>query len=78
MALKSECDRREHAVGIDPDTVSGCRLSAVIDTSKFLTIGEFSALTRISVRMLRYYDTHGVLCPAYVDDETGYRWYSIG
>lgn len=48
------------------------------DTSKFVTISEFSALTRISVRMLRYYDTHGVLSPAYVDDDTGYRWYSAG
>lgn len=46
------------------------------DTSKFVTIGEFSALTRISVRMLRYYDTHGVLSPAHVDEDTGYRWYS--
>lgn len=46
------------------------------DTSEFVTIGEFSALTRISVRMLRYYDTQGVLPPAYVDDDTGYRWYS--
>lgn len=48
------------------------------DTSKLVTIGEFSALTRISVRMLRYNDTHGVLSPAYVDDDTGYRWYSAG
>lgn len=46
------------------------------DTPRFVTIGEFSALTRISVRMLRYYDTHGVLRPARVDSDTGYRWYS--
>ncbi|MDF0528836.1 MerR family transcriptional regulator [Tsukamurella sp. 8F] len=46
------------------------------DSPRLLTIGEFSSLTRISVRMLRYYDTHAVLSPARVDGDTGYRWYS--
>lgn len=41
-----------------------------------LTIGEFSRFTRLSVRMLRYYDTHGVLVPAQVDRCTGYRYYA--
>lgn len=41
-----------------------------------MTIGEFSSLTRLSVRMLRYYDTHGVLVPADVDSWSGYRRYS--
>ncbi|MDE9365161.1 MerR family transcriptional regulator [Luteipulveratus sp. YIM 133132] len=45
-------------------------------TSDLLPIGRFSALTRISVRMLRHYDEHDVLRPAYVDDATGYRWYA--
>lgn len=43
---------------------------------RLLTIGEFSRLTRISVRMLRYYDEHGVLTPTRVDEWTGYRFYS--
>lgn len=43
---------------------------------RLLTIGEFSHLTRISVRMLRHYDEHGVLHPTRVDDWTGYRHYS--
>ncbi|MBO0855670.1 MAG: MerR family transcriptional regulator [Nocardia sp.] len=46
------------------------------DTPRLMTIGEFSSLTRISVRMLRYYDTHGVLSPVRVDEDTGYRWYA--
>lgn len=40
-----------------------------------LTIGQFSARTRISVRMLRHYDEHGVLTPASVDAASGYRRY---
>jgi DNA-binding transcriptional MerR regulator len=39
-------------------------------------IGEFSALTHISVKTLRYYDETGLLCPAHVDRWTGYRYYS--
>ncbi|WP_018156950.1 MerR family transcriptional regulator [Demetria terragena] len=46
------------------------------DTPKLMTIGRFSSLTRISVRMLRHYDAHGVLFPARVDDVTGYRSYA--
>ncbi len=40
-----------------------------------MRIGEFSTLTRLSVRMLRYYDQHGILEPRDVDPESGYRFY---
>lgn len=40
------------------------------------TIGEFAALGRVSVRMLRHYDAIGLLAPADVDDRTGYRRYA--
>jgi DNA-binding transcriptional MerR regulator len=36
-------------------------------------IGEFARLGRVSVRMLRHYDTVGLLPPAVVDPDTGYR-----
>lgn len=39
-------------------------------------IGEFSKLTQVSIRMLRYYDEIGILKPANVDLFTGYRMYS--
>lgn len=39
-------------------------------------IGEFSKLTQVSTRMLRYYDEMGLLKPAKVDSLTGYRMYS--
>ena len=40
-----------------------------------LRIGDFSKLSRISVRMLRYYDELGLLKPVSVDNFTGYRYY---
>jgi len=39
-------------------------------------IGEFSKLTQISIRMLRYYDETGLLKPAEIDRFTNYRLYS--
>lgn len=39
-------------------------------------IGEFSKITQVSVRMLRYYDEQKLLQPSYVDEYTGYRLYS--
>lgn len=41
-------------------------------------IGEFSRLTQVSIRMLRYYDETGLLKPAQIDALTGYRLYSAG
>jgi len=41
-----------------------------------LKIGDFSRLSRVSIRMLRYYDEVGLLKPDRVDDFTGYRYYS--
>lgn len=46
------------------------------ETSTLMTIGEFSARSRLSVRMLRHYDTHGVITPAHVDPWTGHRRYA--
>jgi DNA-binding transcriptional MerR regulator/effector-binding domain-containing protein len=40
------------------------------------TIGEFAAIGRLSVRMLRHYDAIGLLRPARVDEWSGYRRYA--
>ena len=40
-----------------------------------LKIGEFSKLSRVSVRMLRHYDEIGLLKPAEIDTFTDYRYY---
>lgn len=41
-----------------------------------LKIGEFSKLSRVSIRMLRHYDDIGLLAPETIDPFTGYRYYS--
>ena len=45
-------------------------------SKKLLTIGEFAARTRLTVKALRVYDDHGVLAPAEVDPRNGYRRYT--
>jgi DNA-binding transcriptional MerR regulator len=41
-------------------------------------IGEFSRIARVSGRLLRYYDSIGLLSPQRTDPATGYRYYSAG
>jgi DNA-binding transcriptional MerR regulator len=41
-----------------------------------LTIGEFSRITHLSIKTLRRYHEAGLLEPAHVDGQTGYRYYS--
>lgn len=41
-----------------------------------LKIGDFSKLSRVSIRMLRYYDKIGLLVPKSIDNFTNYRYYS--
>lgn len=44
---------------------------------QYLTIGELSKLSGSSIRCLRYYDELGLLKPAYTNEETGYRYYTM-
>jgi len=46
------------------------------EVNVMLKIGDFSKLSRISIRMLRHYDEIGLLVPESVDEFTGYRYYS--
>ena len=41
-------------------------------------IGEFAPLSRLSPKALRLYDELGLLPPARVDLDSGYRWYACG
>lgn len=41
-----------------------------------LKIGDFSKLSRISIRMLRHYDEMALLVPQLIDPSTNYRYYS--
>lgn len=40
-------------------------------------IGDFSKLTKVSVKTLHHYDELGLFKPVHVDDMTGYRYYSF-
>ena len=42
-----------------------------------LRISEFSRLTMVPAKTLRYYDDIGLLKPMRVDEWTGYRYYSV-
>jgi DNA-binding transcriptional MerR regulator len=42
------------------------------------SIGEFSRISGLSVKALRYYHDEGLLVPTAVDDQTGYRYYAEG
>ena len=43
-----------------------------------LSIGEFSKICEVSTKTLRYYDEIGLLTPAEINPENGYRSYAIG
>ena len=49
----------------------------MLRTMQLIPIGRFSRLTGVGVKALRHYDEVGLLVPAAVDDETGYRFYSL-
>jgi DNA-binding transcriptional MerR regulator len=40
-------------------------------------IGEFAQIAQVSGRQLRFYDQLGLLRPAHIDRQTGYRYYTI-
>lgn len=45
--------------------------------NNLLSIGELSKITGVHIKALRYYDNLGILTPAYVDPDSGYRYYSF-
>jgi DNA-binding transcriptional MerR regulator/effector-binding domain-containing protein len=53
-------------------------VSTGINGPVMLTISEFARLGQVSPRMLRHYDETGLLTPARVDAQTGYRFYDVG
>lgn len=44
--------------------------------NELFSIGEAAKLKQVSAKSLRYYETIGILKPAYVDPSSGYRYYS--
>ena len=48
----------------------------MIVDKNLMPIGKFSKSCRLSIKALRHYDQEGLLKPAFVDQQTGYRYYS--
>lgn len=42
---------------------------------KLLSIGEFATASRLSSKALRIYDNRGIIPPAFIDPDSGYRYY---
>ena len=42
---------------------------------EYLSIGEFSKLSGLSIKALRYYDRIGILKPEYISKDSSYRYY---
>ena len=40
-------------------------------------IGMFAQMNHVTVKTLRFYEEQGLLIPAYVDEENGYRYYTL-
>lgn len=43
-----------------------------------LSIGEFSKVTGLTVKTLRFYHEEGLLAPSLIDPQSGYRYYEAG
>lgn len=53
----------------------GCE-SRTEHMTNLMSIGRFAQLTELTVKALRLYDQRGLLRPAVIDFESGYRYYS--
>ncbi|MGI6153884.1 MAG: MerR family transcriptional regulator [Christensenellaceae bacterium] len=42
----------------------------------YFSIGETAQINHVPIKTLRYYDEIGLLKPAYINEETGYRYYT--
>jgi len=60
---------------VNPVIIIGSRVEREKMNNYFL-ISEFAKLRDININSLRYYEKLGLLKPAYVEERTGYRYYS--
>src|SRR6187549_3917171 len=65
-------------LSLDPLLGGGSSLGAMtVSATQLLSIGRFARTTGLTIRTLRRYDAIGLLAPAHVDEDTGYRWYTL-
>src|SRR5262245_57241285 len=62
------------AINLDSPPMGGCIRRR---RPQMIRIGDFSKLSRVSVKALRYYDEMGLLKPVNVDRFSGYRYYEF-
>ena len=48
-----------------------------VSSTHLLSIGGFARTTGLTIRRLRRYDSIGLLVPAFVDENSGYRYYTL-
>jgi DNA-binding transcriptional MerR regulator/effector-binding domain-containing protein len=48
-----------------------------LDMENLMSIGEFASASRLSQKALRLYGENGLLPPAWVDPDSGYRYYGV-
>jgi DNA-binding transcriptional MerR regulator len=48
-----------------------------VDMESLMSIGEFASASRLSQKALRLYGENGLLAPAWVDPDSGYRYYRV-
>lgn len=49
----------------------------MMEQGKLYRIGEVAKMFRLSVGTLRHYETMGILTPAHIDADSGYRYYNV-
>lgn len=47
------------------------------EQTRFYRIGMFAAMNHVTIKALRYYDEQGLLTPAHIEKENGYRYYTL-
>jgi DNA-binding transcriptional MerR regulator len=52
-------------------------MADMLGTQELLSIGRFARVSGLTVKALRHYDDIGLLRPAYVEDSTVYRYYTL-
>ena len=53
------------------------KMCGEVDSGSLYNIGMFAAMNRVTVKALRFYEEQGLLLPASIDSETGYRYYKL-
>lgn len=69
-------DRASHPPGVMVVRITAGK-EPDMGNGNLFSIGEVAKITGVHVKSLRYYDRIGVFVPAYVDERSGYRYYSF-